>query len=99
MKLYRSTRGPYKTSKFGKLVSESRDGLLSVLRSDANHPILDPWIAGMARDTESPFGESSAASDSSGFDRKRAVEELKSQKGYLFLLSFSDLGSGFRIES
>ena len=88
MKLFRHTRGPYKTSKFGKLISEARDGLLDLLAREPNHPILDPWLSGMARDAQT----SSSCNDLE-FTRARAIEELRAQKGSLAKLRFW----GFRL--
>ena len=76
-KLYRHTRGPYKTSKFGKLVSEARDGLIAVLQKHPEHHILDPWMAGMERDRERPE-HGSCVED---FNRSDALQNLLSQKG------------------
>ncbi|OLP83796.1 Protein-S-isoprenylcysteine O-methyltransferase [Symbiodinium microadriaticum] len=80
MRLFKYTRGPYKTSKFGKSLSEARDGLLEVLRTDKNHPILDPWIGGIARDEEGPLHKKSTVAGEA-FAVDHAVAVLKAQKG------------------
>ena len=76
-KLYRHTRGPYKTSKFGKIVSEARDSLIAVLEKNPEHNILDPWMAGMERDRENPLH----AGFVEDFDRSAVLRNLVSQKG------------------
>ena len=79
MKLYRFTRGPFKSSKFGKLISEARDHLLAILQKDRTHEVLTPWLAGMARDCSSPLR--AASFDPDNFDHNTAYEFLKNEKG------------------
>ena len=79
MKLFRYTRGTFKTSKFGKIICEARSGLLDLLQREKDHPVLDPWLCGMSRDVESPFqGKDSLAPV---FDRQAAIDCLLAQKG------------------
>ena len=79
MKLFRHTRGPYKSSKFGKLISEARDGLIDLLQRNPDHEILDAWMCGLAKDHESPLHNRHALADD--FDRKAALDCLMEQKG------------------
>ena len=88
MKLFRYSRGPYGTSKFGKLISEARDSLIRVLEKDPHHAILEPWLCGMGRDQESPFKASRAKSQA--FDHGDAAAVLREHKGRcwaMFMLS------------
>ena len=82
MKLFRFTQGPFKSSKFGKLKAESRDDLLQLLQKNPDHPILDTWVSGMARDGEGPF--QAASCPQAAFDRTAAVESLRAQQGSWF---------------
>ena len=79
MKLYRFTRGPFKTSKFGQLVSDARTQLLDILQKDPNHPVLEPWLSGMSHDADNPLHPGTW--DPCGFNRADAIKLLASQKG------------------
>lgn len=79
MKLSRFTRGPFKSSKFGQLISDARSHILRVLRTGKDHDMVTPWLTGMARDCESPLRSSDFPAEN--FDHAVAYSLLKAEEG------------------
>lgn len=51
MKLFRSNRAPFSTSKFGKTLVESKHRLIKALRKDPASDVLEMFLPGIAKDS------------------------------------------------
>ena len=52
-KLFRASRGPWSSSKFGKLLSDCRQMLVKGLQEgNIDQSVLDTWLPGIARDNK-----------------------------------------------
>ena len=86
-KVFRGSKGPFGSSRFGRARKESRARMLSSLENDEGSNLLDACIAGIARD------QGMAASDMS---HTRAIKLLKSNSGlgvHNFSVSVQDKNS------
>ena len=50
MKVFRSNRAPFATSRFGKALKESKQRLIDELKRNPDHEILEMFMPGIARD-------------------------------------------------
>lgn len=50
MKVFRSNRAPFSTSKFGKALKEAKQRLLTASKKDPDHELLQMFLPGIARD-------------------------------------------------
>ena len=50
MALHRFSRGPFKSSRFGRIIADSRDRLADVLSEDPENGFVQTWLAGIAKD-------------------------------------------------
>lgn len=73
MKLFRSNRAPFSTSKFGKGLKEAKQRLLRALKQDPDHPILQMFMNGIARDVGCP--------DPSSFTASQAIRAIAIRAG------------------
>lgn len=73
-KLFKFSRGPYNTSKHGKVMESHRGHLIAALKSGAANELCDMWMAGVARDVGKDLADS--VSD--------LIAELERKKGRWF---------------
>lgn len=72
-KLFRMSRGPWATSKFGKQLSDSRDLLLKgLLDGSFDHSVVESWLPAIARDHRLPV---------EGFGIENLIEILRRKSG------------------
>ena len=61
MKVFRSNRAPFSTSKFGKSLKECKQRLLRALKAEPDHEILQMFLTSIARDVQADPAEFTAA--------------------------------------
>ncbi|CAE6950908.1 unnamed protein product [Symbiodinium sp. CCMP2592] len=83
MTLFRFSRGPFKSSRFGRTVAEARDHLLRLLKEDPNSDFVQLWLTGMAKDEAGWCNVGGPAS--SDFSGTHAVALLEKRKGVMHL--------------
>eukprot|EP00435_Cladocopium_sp_Y103_P040475 s494_g11.t1 len=72
MKVFRSNRAPFSTSKFGKQLKEAKQRLLMALQNDPDHELLQMFLPGIARDL---------GCDPSSFTASQAIRALALRAG------------------
>ena len=80
MTLFRFSRGPFKSSRFGRTVAEARDHLLRLLKEDPKTDFVQLWLTGMAKDEAGWCNVGGPAS--SDFSGTHAVALLEKRKGH-----------------
>ena len=50
MALFRFSRGPYKSSRFGRTIADARDNLMHTLQRNPENDFVQMWLAGVAKD-------------------------------------------------
>lgn len=78
MRVFRSSRAPFATSRFGKSLREARVRLITALKADPGHELLEMFLPGIARDLGIPDSEMSA---------EKAIAALNSRSGRLHVKS------------
>ena len=53
MALFRFSRGPYKSSRFGRTIADARDNLIHILQKNPEGDFVQMWLAGVAKDLAS----------------------------------------------
>ena len=72
MALFRFSRGPFKSSRFGRLILDSRERLCELLQQDIENDFISMFLPGMAKDVA---GWANCSSNlESGFDAHRALQ-------------------------
>lgn len=69
MRVFRSSRAPFSTSKFGKSLKEAKLRMIRAFKQDPDHDILAMYLPGFAKDVGAPVHE---------MDSKRAIDMLSS---------------------
>ena len=72
MKVFRSNRAPFATSRFGKALKESKQRLIQELKRNPDHEILQMFMPGIARDL---------GCDVSSFTTSQAIRALAHRAG------------------
>lgn len=50
MKMFRFSRAPYNTGRFGQQIAEARQSLLQAMRAGDAEDLIDMWVSGVAKD-------------------------------------------------
>ena len=50
MKLFRFSRAPFSTGKFGQQIHEARNDLLNAMKANKAEELVEMWLSGVARD-------------------------------------------------
>ena len=81
MAVHRFSRGPFKSSRFGRLIADSRSHLIRLLGEDNNCEFVQLWLTGMAKDLAGLESgcESSMSCDFTGLDALRVLKEREGQ--------------------
>ena len=78
MKVFRSSRAPFATSRFGKMLGEARGRLTRALKQDPDNPLLQMYLHGIAKDLDIPLADMTP---------EKAIQALASRKGRLHVKS------------
>ena len=78
MKVFRSSRAPFATSRFGKMLGEARGRLTRALKQDPDNPLLQMYLPGIAKDLDIPLADMTP---------EKAIQALASRKGRLHVKS------------
>ena len=79
MALFRFSRGPFKSGRFGKLVADARSRLVEIMETNPEDDFVQMFMTGMAKDAAGMHnGGSGFFAD---FTSKHALNLLSSRKG------------------
>ena len=78
MRLFRFSRGPFQSSRFGKLVADARTRLTELLEENPDLEFAQMWIPGMARDQAGLHGGALSVAE---FETRDAVQKLRDRAG------------------
>ena len=86
MALFRFSRGPYKSSRFGRTIADARDRLAQVFRENPEDEFLQTWLPGIAKDRAG--WQNCSAAGNFDFSSKDVLLLLKQREGLQSLLLF-----------
>ena len=72
MKVFRSSRAPFSTSRFGNSLKESRQRLVKALKQDPENEVLQMFLPGIAKHMDIPFSKMTP---------QKAIEALAAHSG------------------
>ena len=79
--LFRFSRGPFKSSRFGRTIADARDRLTELLETNPEHEFVQLFLPGMAKDAAGLVNCGHCAQESYGV--RHALDALKKRQGLL----------------
>ena len=82
--LFRFSRGPFKSSRFGRTIADAREKLTELLEANPEHEFVQLFLPGMAKDAAGLQNCGDAAHENFGV--RHALDVLQKRKGLAQLL-------------